>query len=205
MAYRVLTVSREFGSGGGRIAGLVAEKLGWKLLDRALIEAIAGAARVDAAVVSRYDEHVERWLSRVNRRAMRGAALSAGVIPEESECFDHETMVSLSRRIIEDAAQEGSCVIVGRGAQCILQKRTDTFHVSIYAPLQERVRRLKTRLEPGVNIAERVRLVDDERARYLRTHFDREWKDPHLYNLMVSSLDDEEATARVILHAMLSD
>lgn len=53
MDYRVLTVSREFGSGGGRIAQSIAKRLGWKLLDGALIDEIACAAHVDAGIVSR--------------------------------------------------------------------------------------------------------------------------------------------------------
>jgi len=77
MDYRILTVQREFGSGGGRIAKTIADRLGWKLLDGALIDAIACAAHVDANVVSRFDEHVEGWLARMNRRAMRGAAMAA--------------------------------------------------------------------------------------------------------------------------------
>ena len=56
MDYRVLTVNREFGSGGGRIAQTIAEWLGWKLLDRDIIDAIAYAAHVDSKVVRHYDE-----------------------------------------------------------------------------------------------------------------------------------------------------
>ena len=77
MKYRLLTVNREFGSGGGRIAQTIAEHLGWKLLDRNIIDAIAYAAHVDPKVVLRYDEHVESWLRRLNQQAMRSAALAA--------------------------------------------------------------------------------------------------------------------------------
>ncbi len=84
MEYRVLTVNREFGSGGGRIAEAIAKCLGWKLLDRDIIDAIAYAAHVDKKVVKHYDEHVDSWLRRINQQAMRSAALAAGcrVIPE---------------------------------------------------------------------------------------------------------------------------
>ena len=71
MKYRVLTVNREFGSGGGRIAQKIAECLGWKLLDRDIIDAIAYAAHVEPKVVQRYDEHVQSWLRRLNQQAMR--------------------------------------------------------------------------------------------------------------------------------------
>jgi hypothetical protein len=77
VGYRGLTVSREFGSGGGRIAKIVAQRLHWKLQDRELIEAIALSAHVDSRVVTHLDERAESWLGRINRRAMRGAALAA--------------------------------------------------------------------------------------------------------------------------------
>jgi hypothetical protein len=63
----------------GRIAQTIAEKLGWKLLDRDIIDAIAYAAHVDVKVVRRYDEHVDSWLRRINQQAMRSAALAAGL------------------------------------------------------------------------------------------------------------------------------
>ena len=60
----------------------------------------------------------------------------------------------------------------------------------------------RTRLEPGANIEQRIRDVDAERAHYLKLRFGKEWNNPHLYDLMISSGDDEERTARVIEFAM---
>jgi gluconate kinase len=90
MKYRVLTVNREFGSGGGRIAQTIAQRLGWKLLDRDIIDAIAYAAHVDSSVVRRYDEHVDSWLRRINQQAMRSAALAAGLELREGSVYDAE-------------------------------------------------------------------------------------------------------------------
>ncbi len=202
MEYRVLTVSREFGSGGGRIAKTIADRLGWKLLDSALIDAIACAGHVDANVVSRFDEHVEGWLQRMNRQAMRSAALAAGVALDEKNCFDAEVMTVLTKQIVEHAYEDGNCVIVGRGAQCILQAKADVFHAFVYAPRRVKIHRLRTRLEPGANIEERIRDVDAERAHYLQARFGKEWNNPHLYDLMISSGEDEDGTARVIEFAM---
>jgi cytidylate kinase len=202
MSYRVLTVSREFGSGGGRIAQSIAKRLGWKLLDGALIDEIACAAHVDAGIVSRFDEHVDGWLRRMNRQAMRGAALAAGVALEQEKCFDEDVMTDLTRQIIDRAYVAGNCVIVGRGAQCILQPRADVFHVFVYAPLRVRIHRLRTRLEPGANIEQRIRDVDAQRAHYLKLRFGKQWNNVHLYDLLISSGEDEERTARVIELAM---
>jgi len=202
MRYHLLTVNREFGSGGGSIAQAVAKSLGWKLLDKDIIDAIAYAAHVDARAVQRYDEHVESWLSRINQQAMRTAALTAGLELGENAVFDAEGMAKISQKIIEHAYAEGSCVIVGRGSQCILQHKPDAFHAFIYAPLKARILRLRTRLDKGVDIEDRIRKVDGERARYLQQFFGKSWCNLHLYDLMISSQADEAATARVIQFAM---
>jgi cytidylate kinase len=200
--YRVLTVNREFGSGGGRIAETIAGWLGWKLLDRDIIDAIAYAAHVDKNVVRHYDEHVDSWLRRINQQAMRSAALAAGIELGENAVFDAEEMVKISQKIVEKAYADGNCVIVGRGSQCILQHKPDVFHAFVYAPYKERILRLRDRLEKGANAETRVRTVDEERAKYLQQYFGKCWTNPHLYDLMISSHEDEDATARVILYAM---
>jgi cytidylate kinase len=202
MKYRVLTVNREFGSGGGRIAQTIAKELGWKLLDREIIDAIAYAAHVDSSHVSKYDEHVGSWLRRINQQAMRSAALAAGLELREGAVFDAEEMVKLTRKIVDEAHHEGKCVIVGRGAQCILQHKPDVYHVFVYAPLKERILRLRARLEKGANVEQRIRTVDGERAKYLQEYFGKSWCNLHLYDLMLSSGEDEDATARIILNAM---
>jgi cytidylate kinase len=202
MKYRVLTVNREFGSGGGRIAQTIAGWLGWKLLDRDIIDAIAYAAHVDSKVVRQYDEHVDSWLRRINQQAMRSAALAAGLELGENSVFDAEEMVKISRKIIEEAHAEGNCVIVGRGSQCVLQHKPDVYHVFVYAPYKERILRLRNRLEKGANVEQRIRTVDEERAKYLQQYFGKNWCNPHLYDLMISSSEDEDTTARTILCAM---
>jgi len=202
MNYRVLTVSREYGSGGARIAKSIADTLGWKLLDEALIDAIASAAHVDSAAVSEYDEHVEHWLHRLNRRTLRAAAIAGGFGASVYSCFDEDAATSLTSQIIEQAYADGNCVIVGRGAQCILRGKPAAFHVFIYAPFKERVRRLQDRLGSPANYGHRIQTVDAERAHYLYQRFSKNWVDPHLYNLMLLSREDEELTARQILYVM---
>ena len=201
MTYRTLTVAREFGSGGGRVAKIVADRLGWQLLDRELIEEIARSARIDPRIVTRFDERPESWMGRINRSAMRGAALAAGVAPDEENCFDCDVMTDLTQKVIQRAHKKGNCVIVGRGAQCILQREKDVFHVFVYAPFSERALRLRTRLGPGVNVEERIHAVDGERAHYLKQNFGKTWTDPHLYDLMISN-ETEDTTTNVILAAM---
>jgi cytidylate kinase len=202
MSYRVLTVDREFGSGGARIANTIGEWLGWKILDEAIIDEIARRAHVDPKVVIKYDERVESWLRRMNEQAVRGMAIGSGQGVGEDDLFDAYVMTELTRKIVEEAHSVGNCVIVGRGAQCILEKKPDVFRLFVYAPFQDRACRLKQRLPQGSNVEHRMRTVDDERAKYLLLRFGKSWCNPHLYDLMIASHEDEDSTARVVLHAM---
>jgi cytidylate kinase len=128
--------------------------------------------------------------------------LAAGLELGENSVFDAEAMVKVSQKIIEEAHSEGNCVIVGRGSQCVLQCKPDVYHVFVYAPHKERILRLRERLDQSANIEHRVRAVDEERAKYLQQYFGKSWSNPHLYDLMICSHADEDATARSILYAM---
>ncbi len=201
--YRVLTIAREFGSGGASVARILAKELGWKLLDRELIEQIAGAAQVDADLVSHHDECTKSMIERMRHRAVRaGAAVSLGVVLKDP--FNEKRMTELSRHVVEQAHANCHCVIVGRGAQCILRNQPDVFHVFVYAPLADRLRTLRARLgiDAEAELERRAHSADTERAYYLKRVYGENWRDPLLYNMMVSSHEGDERAARAILCAM---
>jgi cytidylate kinase len=200
--FRILTVAREYGSGGGAIARKVAEQLGWELLDRKLIDAVAQAAQVDPETVQRYDERVDSWLHRIHRGGMWHAAIGAGATPNDAQLFDAETTAAIAGKVIGNAAVRSRCVIVGRGAQCTLQGCREALHVFVYAPWEQRLVRVGQRIRPGEDIEEVIRLTDQARADYVRTYFGCDWKDPHLYHMMISSEAGDEWVARIILDAV---
>ena len=93
-------------------------------------------------------------------------------------------------------------MIVGRGSQCILQRKPDVFHVFVYAPWSERLRRLSARVAPGTDPAALAAEMEEQRTQYIRRHFGANRLDPHMYNVMICSEGDSGAVARVILCAM---
>lgn len=200
--FRTLTVAREYGSGAGAIARRVADQLGWNLLDEGLLWEIAWAARVDVETVRRYDERVDPWWHCFHRSGIRAVSLSSGVAIPDTDFFDAQLTAGLARSVITQAAAEGNCVIVGRGAECVLQDRKDVLHVFIYAPWEERVSRVISRLGPQVEIRRLLLSTDSERARYVRTYYRCDWKDPHLYQMMISSQMGSEAVASLIVDAV---
>jgi hypothetical protein len=201
--FRVLTIAREFGSGGALVGRSISEQLGWSLLDKAFIENIARAAKVDPALARRLDEHTDSWLERLARQGP-WRAFEGIVIVSQPEFFDAETMAALAQNMIEEAYQQGNCVIVGRGAQCVLQGRKDAFHVFIHAPWAERVARIRQRLPGQMDVEELIRSTDRQRAEYIRTYFGCNWMDPHLYHLMICSGLGEDVVESQIIDALAS-
>lgn len=197
--FSILTVAREYGSGGAQIAQLLADRLQWKLLDRCLIEQIAKRAQVDPSIVAEYDEHLDPWLTRLTRVFTQLSGYLPGGFPT---VLDAAAMASLTRQVIEEAAIIGNCVIVGRGSQCILQGRGNVFHAFIYAPREERLQRVRERHPTLAEAEAALEYRDRERSDYVRQFYEKDWTNRHLYNLMLCSGLGEERTASTILHAM---
>jgi cytidylate kinase len=107
--------------------------------------------------------------------------------------------VAVLHKVVEDVASRGNSVIVGRGAPYILRNRPDVFHVFIYAPVDEKIRRIKTLGKSGKEAAQLVEEVDAERAAFIRHYFGKEWPLRSLYNLMVNSKFGDEHTVDTIL------
>ncbi len=203
MRYRALTVSREYGSGGAEIAHFIARELGWRLVDKELIAEISRRGRVSVREAAQFDERVDPWIHRITRPVWGCGADGVSIIAPV-DLFDAKEAANLTKQIIEEAYKVGECVIVGRGAQCILQGRTDVFHAFIYARWEDRVRRIENRVEPGTNLKALIHSMDAERMEYVRLHYKRDRMDPYLYDVMVDSKNQPNKTALLIISAMQS-
>ena len=200
--FRVLTIAREYGSGGAIIGRRVSEQLEWKLLDKAFIENIARVAKVDPHLARQLDERTDSWLERLGRQGFWRGAFEGVAVGSPPDFFDAETMAALAQNMIEEACQRGNCVIVGRGAQCVLRGRKNAFHVFIYAPWAERVARVRQRLPGTRDIEGLIRSTDRQRADFIRTYFGCNWMDPHLYHLMICSELGEALVESTIVEAL---
>lgn len=201
MKYKVLTIAREYGSGGAEIAAIVAHSLGWRLIDKALLAEVGSRAKVpvDAAVV--LDERVDPWLHRMTRPLWgRGGDGFSAIAPVD--LFDADAAADAARQVIEEAYDDGNCVIVGRGAQCVLRGKPDVFHVFVYAGWTDRVHRVQARVPPGTDVNALLHAMDDRRLDYIRHHFGENRLDPKLYDLMINAHNQPEAEARLIVSAM---
>ena len=196
---RLITISREYGSGGGAIGRLLATQLRWKLLDASVIDEIAKAAKIDPDFAERLDEVTDPWFRRVVKAVWQGGYEGAATGGVETQIVDADIIAAEWHRVIMESASIGHCVVVGRGGQCLLQDREDAFHVAVYAPLEERVDRLRHRLPAGTDCAALARDFDRKRAAYIFRHFGQDRTNRHLYDLMISSSMGIERACETIL------
>lgn len=182
----VITIARQLGAGGGAVATRLAERLGWRLLDRELVEQIADDLEVAPEQVEAHDERVEHFVERLGMYLSEGfpEILPVPVLPPVSP----DLAARAARRIVAAVAAEGPAVIVGHGAQCVLAGDPRALHVLVHAPAPFRAARAAERFGvPADQATERVRRSDADRKAYIREHFRREWLDPALYDLCVDT------------------
>jgi cytidylate kinase len=198
---KIITIEREYGCGGGEIAQLVAKHLGWKLWDQSLTEEIARLAKCPRAVVEEREERTDPLYYRLFKSFMRGS-YEGSINAPKLNLVDSETIVTITRRVVEQAAKDGNVVIVGRGSQLFLQDQPETLRVFLFAPRENKVRRLVARGKSEKEAQELVDSVDGGRADFIKKYFDVEWPDRAIYHAMINTSCGDEATMRMILNFM---
>ena len=198
---RIITMEREYGSGGGVIAEKVATRLGWKLWDQLLTQEIARRMDCDCRAVEEHEERKDPAYYRLLRSFMRGSFEGTLNAPR-LKMVDADCIREVVQKIVPEIAEAGNCVIVGRGSAFYLGNRPDAFHVFIYAPFQERVRRLRSTGKSEKEAIELAETVDRDRADFIKRYFDVDWPGRHRFHLMVNSGMGDEVAVEIILDAV---
>jgi cytidylate kinase len=177
-----------YGAGGSEIAARVAKSLGWALFDNAVIDAVAERSGLTRAEVSARDERIPSIVERIATNLSLGTPESMPAIPEAPVMMTEERLVDITRRVIEEAVQQGPAVFVGRGAQCLLANRRDSLHVFCHASRSKLVEGAVTRLGVPAKDGERVVTeMNRNREQYVRRHFNREWRDVSNYHVCLDT------------------
>jgi cytidylate kinase len=197
MKIRIITIEREYGSGAPRIAERLADQIGWKLWDQLLTSEIARLAECDRSQVEQREERMDPLYYRLLKSVLRGS-FEGSLNVHRLKLLDADTIFKVTERVVQKAAAEGNCVLVGRGSAFFLRNREDALHVFLYAPDEDKLRRL---VEGGMNKAEAAQLidtVDQDRADFIKKYFGQIWPDRHLYHLMINTRVGDEAVVQTI-------
>jgi cytidylate kinase len=198
--FRVVTIEREYGCGAGSIAAKLAEHLGWKLWDHQLTEEIALIAKVHPSAVKRCDERMDSRLHRFAKTFWRGSYERSA--PLGSQIFDTDRMMTIMQDIMDRIAEEGKAVVVGRGGPYFLRRNADAFHVFLYAPRAEKIRRTVADGHSPEEAEEMVESIDRERAAYIKHYFNADWPTRSLYHLMLNTAVGNGPVVEAILNTM---
>ena len=185
--FRNVCVSREAGAGGGTISRLVGTRLGWKVYDHEVLEAIAQRMEMPADEVRAFDE-------------LAPSVVQDWILPLREEHYaPQEAYLDHLAKLVEAIGRAGESVVVGRGAGFLLP-RSSTLSVRVVAPLRFRAERLAERLGVSVRTAKRAaRDLDRRRSQFERTMYRADPTDPHNYDLVLDSHTLGVATAAEVL------
>jgi cytidylate kinase len=200
---RIVTVEREYGCGGGEIAQRLADLLGWKLWDHRLTEEIARLANCSKAVVEQREERTDPLYYRLFKSFLRGS-YEGSMNAHKLNLVDAENIFKMTQRVVQHAASKGDSVIVGRGSQLLLKDRPDAFRVFLYAPREDKVRRLLSRGKSEKDAQELVDTVDRERAGFIEKYFHVVWPDRAIYHVMINTAIGDETVVQMIVNFMKS-
>src|SRR5881296_2533097 len=191
MAPPVITITRQYASGGSEVARLVAVGLDWTVIDNEFVDQVAQRAGLPAEEVAQREERAPGLLERLARTLATASPelfiASAGT-PPVAASEDEASLVRLTERVIAEAAAHGRIVLVGRGAQAVLAQRPDALHVYVVAPKPWRMKHAVERL--GVNPAEAEKVVDEtdrQRDHYVKTYYGRHRQDVVNYDMVVNT------------------
>ena len=194
----VITVEREYGCGGGEIAEKLAHRLGWKLWDQLLTEEIARRAECPKALVENREERTDPLYYRLFKSFLRGS-FEGSINAHKLKMVDSESIIRITKRVVEQICTSGKCIIVGRGSQHFLQNRPNTLRVFLYAPTEDKVRRLIAGGKSEREARELVETVDRDRVDFIQKYFNVEWPARSVYHVMLNTSVGEENVVRSIM------
>lgn len=179
----IITIAREAGCRGMDVARILAYRLGYRLVDRQVIAALARETGVPYRVAAERDETVEHWFERLTAPldfTPEAAEQLAALLPAKS-------LVEITEKLVGKYAEDGNVVILGRAGAAILGGRKGVLHVFLHASAEWRAQALAANQRiPVASAREQVDGTDRQRGEYLKAYYDREWRDPSLYDLCIN-------------------
>lgn len=196
----VITIARQYGSGGRTIGKMLAEELGIHYYDRELMKLASDESGINEALFAKADEKLKNTsLFRIAKNVYGGE-----LIPPDSDDFTStDNLFNYQAKIIRELAQEESCVIIGRCADYVLKDYDNVLSVFIHAPKEFCMEKAGEVLNMKERELERyIAKTDKYRAEYYKYHTGREWTDARNYDLCLDSskLGYEQCVQEIIAY-----
>lgn len=200
----VITVSREIGSGGRTIGHILADKLNVPCYDRYLVEALEKEFGLTVEEIEKRKSQKKRWLSEFSKYLSpvpSAAALGVALEEEDGIHVTTDMIFQAEREILEELANEGSCVITGRSGFFVFKNHPNHLNVFITAPYPNRINRIMKKQGMDEEAAARlIKKIDKARENYIQRYTDTSRYDVHNYDLAIKvDGQSEEQIAETII------
>ena len=186
----VITINRELGSGGRSVGKKLAERLGVKFFDKAVIKALKAKYHLTTEEIEKLKGQKEGWRAEFQRKVVPFAEINApysSSAGEEPDIITTEEVFKAETEIIKGIAEEESCIITGRSAFFVLKDHPNHLSVLIQAPMEQRIQRVMMRQELLRNLAIKViNQVDERRENYVQKFCGTSRYDTRNYDLVIS-------------------
>lgn len=180
----IITISREFGSGGREIGKMIAEQLKIPFYDKELIEIAAKESGIDKEL---FEENDNRTSKGFHLLGALGYSLG-GPLSSITQLSLNDRLFMVQSQVVAQVAQNGPCVIVGRCADYVLRERKDVLNVFIHGNMKERKERAVHSYEVDVrDIESSIQKIDKGRANYYDYYTDRKWGQAENYDICINS------------------
>ncbi len=184
----LITISRQYASGGAQVASLVAKQLGWRVIGNELIDAVAQRAGIPAEEVQAREDRPPGFVERLARIASAQLPDLFLPAPAMGQPIGEGNLIRVTRSVVCEIAAQGRCVFVGRASAAVLARRLDALHVRLVGGPEFR-RRVAVEVM-GVPDHDADAIVvrrDANRARYHREYYARDCDDPRHYDLVLNT------------------
>ncbi len=181
----VITIARQYGSGGRTVGEMLANELGIHFYDKELMKLASDESGINEALFVKADENVKApTLFRLNKSAYNGELIS----PESDDFVSDDNLFNYQAKVIKQLAEEKACVIMGRCADYILKDYDNVLSVFVHAPKDFCMEQVAKKLSLSTKEIEKyIAKTDKRRADYYKYHTGREWTDARNYDLCLDS------------------
>ena len=180
----VITIARQYGSGGRTVGEMLAHDLGIKYYDREILKLASDESGINEGLFERADEKLKNThLFKVAHKAYNGELIP----PDSDEFTSNDNLFNYQAKIIRDLAMEESCVIIGRCADFILRDLGHVVSVFVHAPEEFCIEQATKKLSlPRREIEKYIHKTDKRKAEYYKYYTGREWTDARNYDLCLN-------------------
>jgi cytidylate kinase len=180
----VITISKEFGTEGEKIAAQVAQRLGFEYIGKNLVADIAKELKISESEAATFHQTSQSRILRFVDRYT--CSIVQKVVDREHGCLDDKNYYEVTKKLVQDAHEAGDAIILGWGGQCLLRGKPDTLHVRLVKDNDLKIKEIMQTENLSQKAAKTfIEREEGDLKAYVKHYFNEDWNAAHLYDLII--------------------